>query len=226
MRWKPGSQIVQYEMLGKGIGLARPVTVVDDGPGHIALYSHPCTPMVTRGVDDYRSLGLSERIDLRTRMLDPGVGEFREVTTPDNHVLTLTQQDAWHSVMLFWSSEWQFKMWYVNLQSPISRVRRGVQSHDLALDIVVQPDMSWSWKDDGEFEALASQGFLSVDEVSSIRAEAARMARRIENLEPPFCDGWENWRPDPSWAVPQLPDDWSDLGSLESDHSEPPDRKE
>ncbi len=216
MYWERGAQIVQYEMLGKGIGLVRPVTVVDDSPGHIALYSHPGTPMVTRGVDNYRSLELSERIELRTRMLDPGEGEFREVTTPDNHVLALTQQDVWHSVMLFWSQDWQFRTWYVNLQSPIRRLRHGVQFHDLALDIVVRPDMSWSWKDVDEFEALASRGLLSVDEVSSVRAEADRMVGVIENHGPPFSDDWEDWRPDPRWSVPQLPNGWLDTGRIES----------
>ena len=211
MGWKPGSQIVQYEMLGRAIGLARPVTVIEDGSGHIALYSHPGTPMVTRGIDNYRSLSLSERIELTMRMLDPSVGEFREVKTPDNHVLTLTPHDAWHSVMLFWSPEWQLQRWYVNLQAPISRVRRGVQVHDYALDVVVRPDMSWSWKDEDEFESLISRGFFSAHQVSSIRAEAARMVRKIESVGPPFCDGWEGWRPDPSWPVPQLPDHWFDL---------------
>ena len=213
---KPGDQIVQYEMLGTGIGLARPVTVVDDGPGYVALYSHPCTRIVTRGIDNYRSLSLDERIDLRVRMLEPRVGDFREVTTPDNHVLTLTPRDAWHSVMLFWSSDWKFNCWYVNLQSPLRRVRHGVQFHDLALDIVVQPDMSWSWKDEDEFEALAPRGLLSVDEVLAVRAEANRMVRRIEDRCPPFCDGWEHWRPDPSWPVPELPTDWLDLGRASS----------
>lgn len=216
MRWKPGSQIVQYEMLGGGIGLARPVTVVDDSPGHIALYSHPGTLMVTRGVDNYRSLELSERIELRGRMLSPSVGGFREVTTPDSHVLTLTPRDSWHSVMLFWSQDWQFRTWYVNLQSPIRRVRQGVQLQDLALDIVVRPDMSWWWKDVDEFEALASRGILSVDEVSVVRAEADRMVGVIESLARPFCEGWEHWRPDPSWSVPRLPNDWLDPGRIES----------
>ena len=198
-------------MLGQGTGLARPVTVVDDGANHIVLYSHPGTPMATRGIDNYRSLGLSERIELRDRMLDPGVGEFREVKTPGNHVLTLTPHDAWHSVMLFWSLEWRFKIWYVNFQSPIRRVRQGVQLHDYALDVVVQPDMSWSWKDEDEFQVLVSRGFFGVDQVSSIRAEAARMVRTIESVGSPFCDGWEDWRPDPSWPVPLLPDDWLDV---------------
>ncbi len=42
------------------------------------------------------------------------------------------------------------------------------------------------------------------------------MIRRIESVGPPFCDGWEFWRPDPSWPIPQLPHDWFDLGLIES----------
>ena len=203
-------------MLGRGIGLARPVTVVDDGPSRIVLYSHPGTQTATRGIGNYKSLRLPERIELKNRMLDPGVGEFREVKTPDNHVLTITPHDSWHSVMLFWSPEWQLKTWYVNFQSPIRRVRHGVQLHDYALDIVVRPDMSWSWKDEDEFEILVSRGFFGVDQALSIRAEAARMVHTIESVGSPFCDGWEDWRPDPSWPVPRLPNDWFDVAWMES----------
>ena len=137
VQWKPGAQIVQYEMWGLGIGTARPLTVVDDTSTHIALYSLPGATIVTRGVENLRSLGLSERIDLMVRMLDPDEGEFREAISPDNHVLTITPHHSWHSVMLFWSSDWQFKNWYVNLQSPLRRVRHGVQLNDYVLDIVV-----------------------------------------------------------------------------------------
>ena len=216
MHWKPGEQIVQYEMLGSGIGLARPVTVVNDGAEHLVLYSHPCTQTVTRGVENYRSLSLSDRIELRSRMLDPGVGDFREAISPNSHVLSLTPHDSWHSVILFWSSQWQFRIWYVNFQSPLRRVRHGVQLHDYALDIVVRPDMSWSWKDEDEFESLMAGGFFDSDQVLSIRSEAARMVRAIESAQPPFCDGWERWRPDPSWPAPELPNEWFDVDYLES----------
>lgn len=212
MKWRPGDQIVQYEMLGRGIGLARPVTVVDDSSSNIVLYSHPGTRIATRGVANYRCLGLSERVDIRYRMLDPEVGEFREVTTPDNHVLTLTPFESCHSVMLFWSPKWQFKSWYVNFQSQTRRVRNGVQLHDYALDLVVKPDMSWSWKDEDEFDVLISRGFFASEQVSSIRDEAARLVHIIESVGPPFCDSWEDWRPDPSWPIPQLPKDWFDIG--------------
>ena len=216
MHWKHSAQIVLYEMWGRGIGTARPVTVVDDAAGRIALYSHPGTPIVTRGTENRRSLGLSERIELMIRMLDPDMGEFREGTSPDSHVLALTPIDSWHSIMLFWSSEWQFKNWYVNLQSPLRRVRHGVQLHDYVLDLVVEPDLSWSWKDVDEFETLVARGFFSVEQESSIRSEADRVVKTVESGGPPFCDGWENWRPDRSWTVRRLPDDWFDTGGMKS----------
>ena len=206
--WEPGTQIIQYEMWGQGIGTARPVTVVGDGANHIALYSHPGTLKASRGMENRHSLSLSERIELYLQMLEPSVGEFRDEVTSDNHVLTLTPPNSWHSVWLFWSSEWQFKTWYVNFQSPIRRVRHGIQLHDYALDIVVRPDMSWSWKDVEEFEELVVRGFFTTEQESSIRAEADQMIRTIETCGPPFCHGWEHWRPDSSWPVPHLPSDW------------------
>jgi len=41
-----------------------------------------------------------------------------------------------------------------------------------------------------------------------IRAEGERVARLIERWEPPFSDGWEDWRPDPAWPLPVLPPGW------------------
>ena len=215
MYWKPGAQIVQYEMWGRGIGAARPVTVVEDVSTHIALYSHPGTRIVTRAIENRYSLSMPERIELYIRMLDPSLREFRDVMTSEKHVLTLTPPNSWYSVWLFWSPDWQFENWYVNFQSPLRRLRGGVQIHDYALDIVVHPDMSWSWKDVDEFEELIERGFFAAKQVSAIRAEADRMVRRIESGARPFCDGWENWRPDQDWPVPSLPSDWTDAGMAE-----------
>ena len=212
MTWKHGDQIVLYEMWGRGIAGARPVTVVEDVPTQLALYSHPGVTIATRGHPNWRSLSFSERIDLMIRGVDPSLGTFREFVTPSHsHVLTLTPPDSGHAVWLFWSSDWEFKRWYANLQSPLRRVRQGVQLHDYVLDIVVSPDMSWTWKDMDEFEELIARGFFSAEEAASIRAEAARAVRTIESVGRPFCDGWPDWRPDASWAVPRLPDDWFDV---------------
>ena len=210
MTWKPGTQIIQYEMWGRGIGAARPVTVVQDTPSHIALYSHPQTQIVTRGIENRGALSLSERIELYLRSRDPSVGKFRDAIPSDNHVLTVTPPNSWHSVWLFWSSDWKFKFWYVNFQSPLHRMQRGVAFHDFALDIVVQPDMSWGWKDVDEFEGLIAREFFTSKQESSIRVEADKMVATIESRGQPFCDGWENWCPDLGWLAPPLPEDWSE----------------
>ena len=209
--WSPGTQVVQYEMWGERIVLARPVTVTEHSSTRLALYSHPVTPVASRVIENRYSLDVSERIDIYMQMLDSGVEEFTERTSPDNHVLTLTPPNSWHSVWLFWDSEWRFKNWYVNFQAPIRRLRRGVQIHDYALDIIVRPDMTWSWKDMDEFEELIGRGFFTDERLSSIQAESERMVTTIERCRPPFSDGWENWRPDQCWPVPTLPADWAEL---------------
>jgi protein associated with RNAse G/E len=38
--------------------------------------------------------------------------------------------------------------WYVNLQCPFRRTEVGIEAMDLMLDVVVDPDGTWRWKDD------------------------------------------------------------------------------
>jgi len=80
------------------------------------------------------------------------------------------------------------------------------------LDIVVEPDTPWSWTDEDEFEELIDRGFFTDREISSIRAEADRMVQAIEENASPFADGWERWKPNASWPVPKIPEDWHDFG--------------
>ena len=213
-RWKPGAQILQQEMWGERVGAIRPVTVVEDMPERLVLYSHPNTRIVSCGNENRRSIELSERIDLYMKMLEPGVAEFHEEVSPNQHVLTLTPAGSWHSIWLFWTADWRFRSWYVNFQSPVRRNGEGIQTHDLALDIVVRPDLSWEWKDVDEFEELVSRGFFTDEQAASVRGEADRVVEVIESGGPPFHDGWEDWRPDPSWPAPVLPDNWAEISDI------------
>jgi len=140
-----------------------------------------------------------------------GVGPLEERVSSETHVLTLTPEDSLHSVWLFWNLEWQLKTWYVNFQAPIERTTRGILVQDHQLDIVVKPDLSWSWKDEDEFTELIARGFYSDWQISSIRADADQMVRVIEDKWPPFSGEWEDWRPDADWQVPEIPEDWDVL---------------
>ena len=81
----------------------------------------------------------------------------------------------------------------MNLQSPLRRFAAFVKAFSFTTTfwiLVVSPDMSWTWKETDEFEALIAHGFFSAEQEASIRDEAARMVRTIESVGRPFCDGW------------------------------------
>jgi hypothetical protein len=210
-RWKPGEQILQQDLWGGHLITSRPVTVVSDTADYLALYSHPLHHYRSNVTRNRSAIPLSERIDRWMEGADAGLGPLEERVSSETHVLTLTPENSWHSVWLFWNLEWQLKTWYVNFQAPIERTTRGILVEDHQLDIVVNPDLSWSWKDEDEFEEVIARGFYSDSQISSIRAEANRMVRVIEDCEPPFSDEWGDWRPDADWQVPEIPEDWRDL---------------
>jgi hypothetical protein len=74
---------------------------------------------------------------------------------------------------------------------------------DEKLDLVVAPDGAIRLKDEDELVEAARRGYLDEAEV---RAELERVL-----ADPPWPTGWEEWRPDPSWAMPELPTGWDSV---------------
>jgi hypothetical protein len=96
-----------------------------------------------------------------------------------------------------------------NLEEPFRRTPIGFDTNDHTLDIVVTPDLQWSWKDELLLEEQASRGEYSAGLVEAIRGEAALVIATIESRGSPFTDGWEDWRPDSTWPTPRLADTWN-----------------
>lgn len=119
-------------------------------------------------------------------------------------ILRLIRWGTGHSFELFWhEADDSFAGWYVNIQEPLRRSPVGFDTDDLVLDIWIEPDGSWAWKDADELREAVRLGRFTEDEARAIRAEGERV---IE--ERPWPTGWEEWRPDPSWRVPELPRGW------------------
>ena len=174
---------------------ARPWIVVHDRPDQLALYIPPGTFV----------------------KIPPGSGIPRnewalkdDVWTRDT--LRLATPSEPHSVLLWWE-EGVFDGWYVNLERPLSRSVVGFDYLDQELDIQVRPDRSWELIDEDEFEEAQRLGVIEPDEAAAVRAEAERMIQRIEAWEAPFSEGWERWKPEPSWKVPSLPFGWDEAST-------------
>jgi hypothetical protein len=125
--------------------------------------------------------------------------ELQEMTCGED-VVCVARPGRAHSVYLFPARSGADFHWYVNFEEPLRRTPLGVDTFDQKLDLIALPDGSYRWKDEDELEQAAALGLLDAD---AVRAEAARVLE-----EWPFPTGWEDWRPDPAWRVPQLPDGW------------------
>jgi hypothetical protein len=120
------------------------------------------------------------------------------------HVLRLGRRDRPYSLDLFWDESWAFLCWYVNLQAPLVRSELGFDTTDWALDVVIDPDGSWQWKDEDDFAQAQELGVLDAHEAAAVRAEGERVV-----AERPWPTGWEDWRPPPEWTPPALPEGWN-----------------
>jgi Protein of unknown function (DUF402) len=126
----------------------------------------------------------------------------------DLEVLALMKPDAGHATWLV-RRDGEFLGWYVNLQRPIVRTALGFDTPDLALDIIIRPDLvTYRWKDEDELAEDVERRFITPEEAKAIRAEGERVIENARERGPPFGDGWEAWRPESSWVTPRIPEGW------------------
>ena len=113
------------------------------------------------------------------------------------------------AIWLMWRHQsGEFNFWYVDLQAPFRRTEIGFDVEDHDLDIVVQPDFSWCWKDEEDVRELVAHGCWSQEKADLVRIDGLEVVGLIESKTAPFNEGWEQWHPDPTWGIPVLPTKW------------------
>jgi len=125
--------------------------------------------------------------------------------------LMIAEAGASHSVYVTWGKDGELVGWYVNLEEPWRESPFGFDTTDHLLDVWIDPDRSWRWKDEDELAEAVETGLFTPAKADAIRAEGERAIERIEAWSTPFDEGWETWRPDPDWPLPELPNDWDAL---------------
>jgi hypothetical protein len=206
MMWKPGdTALLRYRRMGP-VTYALPTTVVADAPGLTMLYLRPGTPIKRRVLADGQPIPRHlPYVEQAAFPVIVGDGIWTA-----NHALILVRPGDAHDIRLFWSEhDWIFRGWYVNLQRPVRRVSVGFDTADHVLDLFVEPEGAWHWKDEDELAAAVGIGRFTPDDAAAIRAEGECVVRRIDARAWPFDAPYERWRPDPTWSMPAMPADWN-----------------
>jgi hypothetical protein len=136
-----------------------------------------------------------------------------ELTWQDVDVLMLMPPDRAYAVWWFFRPGGGFQRWYVNLEDPCARwddgAAAGVDTADHALDLLVEPDRAWRWKDEDELARRTGHPlYWDATGAAAIRACGERVAALVEAGAFPFDGTWTDFRPDPDWEIPHRPPGW------------------
>ena len=171
------------------------MTVVEDTGDRVVTWMAAGTPIVYPALHDGSDIG-----DV------PAARRFDRVHTTvrrtwQRSALCVIPIAAAHSARLSWTQEGVFERWYVNLEAPKQEWDLGLETVDHLLDLIVHPDGSWTWKDEGEAEAAVVAGFLPTSTLATARSEGERILADLptwtEALRP-----WADFRPPDRWTVP------------------------
>jgi hypothetical protein len=194
--FRAGSPIALRDVWEGSVWTARPALVVEDTAEQIMLY----IPVGTRWFAPFR--------DGRRLKLQQPDFELAELRNDGPHVLSFAWPDTFAAVLLEFRPDWSPVRWYVNLEDPLRRSGIGFDTLDRKLDVILELDGSWRWKDEDEFAETIRVGLLDAAAEPMLRTAAEDAVRRITAREPPFDRDWTTWRPDPSWPLPELPEGW------------------
>jgi hypothetical protein len=175
---------------------AIPATVVESTTARTVLWIAPGTPV--RWPPGQR---------LTMRELQQGEWTYDEAEWYRSRLM-IHERGAAHSVYVQWGRAGDLLGWYVNLEEAWRDTRLGFDTTDHLLDIWIDPDRSWRWKDEDHLAEAVEIGLFTREKADAIRAEGERAIERIESWKPPFSKEWESWRPDSAWPLPQIPAGW------------------
>lgn len=211
-RYAVGQTVVVQERWHALLWSAVPHRVVESGPTELISWvptGAVGTYASNRELPEAARLSRDERKLLALRSRHAQVIESREA--PDR--LFFHRADRWSRVNLGWDpTNGQFNGWYVNIELPPACTVDGITSKDLILDIWVNPDRTWTWKDREDYHHALDQGILGPAIVDPVSSETQRVIAEIEAGVGPFNDVWRTWSPDQHWSSPELPAEYGWAG--------------
>jgi hypothetical protein len=193
--WSRGDPaLLRYVHEGR-VSRVLPLNVVADDESSTQLYVRPGTAMRTR-CDD-RGVPIPRDLPYADRFARPWT--LGDDVWSGYHMLMLAPAGAAYAFWAVWDESWEFQEWYVNLQEPLGRTRFGFDTADNVLDVVIERDGSWRWKDEDELDEAVSLGRFTAADVEGLYRDGRRAIETFERRGWPFDRDWSGWRPDPTW---------------------------
>ena len=205
--WKPGEIIVWRGIFRSQVWNALTVIVVKDTPGEIVMALLPGTECRTESDYPKGKEHAKRRWDFKDK-----AWVLEKYYWHTNRLLLIVEPNKYYSTILFWNhASNEFICYYMNFQSPFQRHACGIDTLDLDLDLVINPDLSYEWKDVDEYQRAIEHGIISQDEILGIESAKQEILEKLEKRQNPFDGSWLDWIPDPAWKPLTLPENWDKI---------------
>jgi uncharacterized protein DUF402 len=206
---KPGDSCVLRGIVHNQVWLAESVIVVKDKPEETVLLLMPGAQCAFP--EGYWRWRKNKDYSQGTRWQEARQDHItlRDFSWERNRMLIFLEPQKFYSCYLFWDhASGQFLCYYINFQLPYRRSHCGFDTLDLDLDIVIDPQYHWEWKDEDEYQAGIREGGIQDEWVKGIEKSKEDVFDRIDKRSYPLDGSWLHWEPIPIWLPPKLPERW------------------
>ena len=205
--WKPGEVIVWRGIYRERVWHAQTTIVVKDTPGEMVLALIPGTECIAP--EGY--LNGKDSNKRRWNFKDKD-WEKQDYLWHTNRLLLLLEPEKFYSIMHFWDdTSNEFLCYYINFQLPFKRSHGGIDTLDLDLDIIINHDLSFEWKDEEDYQTAIDHGIIFPEWIQGIEEAKKEIFDKLEKRRYPFDGAWLNWMPDPDWSPTKLPANWDKI---------------
>jgi len=205
--WKSGDVIVWRGIYRNQVWHAQPVIVVKDTPEEMCVTLLPGTECVAP--EGYLDGKDSAKRRWSFKEKDWKLENYAWRT---NRLLILLEPDTYYSTMFFWRADSNdFLLYYINFQLPFQRSHCGIDTLDLDLDLIINPDFSFRWKDEDDYQKAIDHEVIMPEWTQAIEIAKKEIFNKLEKRQYPYDGSWLNWMPDPNWLPPKLPENWDKI---------------
>lgn len=208
MTIKPGTNIALRGMYNHRPWYVESAIVVKDTPQEVALLVAPGAECAAPPEYIHGKHGESHQWD-RWGLMSGERWQLERYRWHTNRFLVLLESGKFYSINYIWNDASDaFLGYYVNFQLPFERSQYGFDTFDLELDLVIDPELRWRWKDFEEYQQGIAKGCLRPEWGQGVEQAKADVFARLEGRLYPFDGTWFQWRPNPAWAASHLPEGW------------------